>query len=147
MSMAVIDGAPESETDAALETEPTFVESLSKHASLRIRQLVRFLWRPVVIVVRSLFWLEEDSQRDQMLMENRADLELLAGRLGQSLSAVNLLNERLSAHEDAVPRMRAIRTQFDNTKRIEREERERAIQKAVAEEQDAAERLSVGVLT
>jgi hypothetical protein len=29
------------------------------------------------------------------------------------------LNERLSAHEDAIPRMRAVKEQFDNTKRLE----------------------------
>jgi hypothetical protein len=41
------------------------------------------------------------------------------------------LNERLSAHEDAIPRMRAVKEQFDNTKRLEKEARDRKIEAAV----------------
>jgi hypothetical protein len=47
------------------------------------------------------------------------------------MAGVNLLNERLSAHEDAIPRMRAVKEQFDNTKRLEKEARDRKIEAAV----------------
>jgi hypothetical protein len=154
MSMAVIDDTPIEETEGtepATVAEPTFLEIMDRQLRFRGRQL----FRAIIIPIRSVFFLEEDSMRDQMIMGNRADIDLLANRLAHAVQGLNLLNERLSAHEDAIPRMRAIKAQLDNTKRIEKELRVReaadAHRSATDEVTEAAsertQRLENGILT
>jgi hypothetical protein len=83
MSMAVIDDTPIEETEGtepAVVPEPTFTQILDRQIRLRGRQF----FRAILIPIRSIFFLEEDSMRDQMIMSNRADIDLLAARLGQA---------------------------------------------------------------
>jgi hypothetical protein len=147
MSMAVIDDSPVdenySESNSESVREPTFLEIVSRQSRLRLRQL----WRYIAIALRSVFWLEEDSQRDQMIMSNRADIEFLTSQVAHAMSGINLLNERLSAHEEAIPRMRAVKEQFDNTRRVEKEKRDAAIETKVKDQAELEERRAVGILT
>lgn len=146
MSMAVIDDTPIEETEGTEPVavpEPTFLQIMDRQLRFRARQL----WRAIIIPIRSVFFLEEDSMRDQMIMSNRADIELLTNRLARALQGVNLVNERLSAHEDAIPRMRAVKEQFDNTKKVEKEKRDAAIEAEARAQQEKEDRLEMGILS
>lgn len=127
--------------------EPSAFEILARQAWLRFCQTFRYLWRPVAVFVRSVFWLEEDSLRDQYTMANRADVEHLAKRLAGALQGVNLLNERLNAHEEAIPRMRIVRQDFDAKKKAEKEARESQMQRVWETQQERAERLAAGIVS
>jgi hypothetical protein len=86
MSMAVIDDTPIEETEGtepATVPEPTFLQIMDRQLRFRGRQL----FRAIIIPIRSVFFLEEDSMRDQMIMSNRADIELLANRLAHAFRA------------------------------------------------------------
>jgi hypothetical protein len=157
MSMAVYDDADrmdDGEQAAAQGPEKNlfrdlwalFLELLSCFGN-QIRLKARRARRRVLIRIRKVFAIDEDTIRDQIIEGLERDREALAMALAQTVTGLNALNSRLEYHEEHIPRMRTLKAKFDEEKKKKIEEHVQGVEDQLAAQRAKSERLKDGILT